>query len=177
MTECPDFFAPLEAWRKFNVRDHGRLLVSANHPIPWRRVEPDAAVCLADASHPRDEPCPALRCTCGYYAYKTKDAARQHGQGQVLAKVAVWGRIASHTRGYRAERIRLLALIVPQDSGWATALPALADRYHIPVTEGETSWISASPNGSSSWNPYPNASNQAASPTSIAFGQMYGSPS
>lgn len=145
----PDYFAALTAWRKFAVRDNGRVLVSANHPIPWTRIEPDPAVCLSDSAHPPGEPCPALRCSCGYYAYKSRDDARQHSQGLILARVELWGRIAQHTRGYRAEHIRLCELIVPHAY---PAIAALAARYPIPVTEGDPAWTSENLNASSLLN-------------------------
>jgi hypothetical protein len=148
----PDFFGELTGWRKFAVRDRGRLLVSAMHPIPWRSADPGEAVCIADhelVSHV----CPDLRCTCGFYAYKRHDDGVQHGQGVVLAQVKLWGRVVEHVHGYRAERMRIAALFVK--SGTAS-VRALTDRYQVPVTEGEESWILENPSASSPSNPYPN---------------------
>lgn len=48
---------------------------------------------------------------CGWYAFKDKGAAIRHGEGmtdRVLAKVELSGRVIEHTRGYRAQVMRLV---------------------------------------------------------------------
>lgn len=133
------------------------MLVSANHPIPWATADPGPALCVAtDATHPPDESCPALACTCGFYAYTNRADAVRHEQGIVLARVALWGRLVQHARGYRAERIRLVALHVWRDV--PADAHALETRYSIPVTveEGVPAWTSVSPNALSSLNQFQN---------------------
>lgn len=158
----PDYFQPLTGWRKFGVREGGGVLVSANYPQPWHSAEAPAAVCIAErggydvltmtvtdrAAHP--EPAPALKCHCGYYAYKARNDAAQHQQGSVLARVELWGRVVIHARGYRAERLKIAELFIPHDY---PAREALAARYGVPLTE-DSSWTWASRNASSSSNPY-----------------------
>jgi hypothetical protein len=149
LMSVPDFFTELIAWRKFDLRDAGRLLVSVNHPIPWGTVDPGPAFCIADSNlHGYDEECPAFRCSCGFYAYKTRDDAAMHAQGRILVRVMLWGRIAEHKRGYRAERIKLAEIFVPKD---LPTIAALEKRYNIPVTvdEGAALWTSVNPSASS----------------------------
>lgn len=155
----PDFFSELTGWRRFSVRDHGRILVSVNHPIPWATVDPGPAVCVADNGtsmgcvivHRKDEPCPGADCSCGFYAYKKREHAVQHGQGQLLARVLLWGRLVEHKRGYRASRIKLAEIFVPKDYPESEAL---ASRYQIPVTidEGAHTWTLESLYGLSQLN-------------------------
>ncbi len=178
MAPTPDFFHALTGWRKFSVRDRGRVLVSVNHPIPWPTADPGPACCLLDPAmtmqrvydpgtdtyqikvvadpHPLADPCPSLTCGCGYYAYKERAHAEAHGdQGTLLARVELWGRLVEHARGWRAERMKLAEIFVgPEDA----AVAALEARYQVPVTrvepvartiEGEL-WTSANRNASSS---------------------------
>lgn len=181
MSEFPDFFTELIAWRKFAVKDSGRLLVSANIAIPWATVDPGPATCIQPV-HPLDEPCPSLKCHCGYYAYKTKDDAIAHAQGYVLGRVLVWGRVAQHVRGYRAARMKLVELFVPPDYPSA-GRDGLIARYQIPVTlDGGIAWTSENPNASLSLsqlanqylsqqnNPY---SRRLSSQQALAYQQQY----
>ena len=141
MNELPDFFVALTGWRKFNTRDSGRVLVSANHPIPWLSADPGEAVCVAEDAnrsvydpstdriieqnerHPKSVSTPALKCSCGYYVYKRRMDAQLHHQGDVLARVEVWGRIVEHAHGYRAGRIKIVELFVSPDDS-QTDIPA-----------------------------------------------------
>lgn len=164
MSETPDFFTELTGWRKFAVRDHGRVLVSANYPQPWAGVDPGPAICTLDLSgvfiffsatpaHPITEPCPCLTCSCGYYAYKTRVEAEQHQQGSVLARVELWGRLVEHRRGYRAERIRIAELFVLRDYP-EVGRAGLAARYGVPIhVEEKTAWISETLSESLSLSP------------------------
>jgi hypothetical protein len=152
----PDYIQPLEAWRKFTVADRGRVLASVAIGGGWTQADPGPAFCAGE-SH--DEPTPHLACSCGYYAYKTREMAEQHGQGHILARCEVWGRIAEHTNGYRAERICLKEIFM-LDGGldiggyWQGCADSLRKRYQIPVTilKGQTSWTSENPNVLSSWS-------------------------
>lgn len=162
----PDFFAPLEAWRKFSVTDRGRVLKSVGVSGVWPMADPGAAFCQAENwfnpasdAPAHEDPCPSLGCSCGFYAYKTRDDAEKHGQGHILARVEVWGRIAEHERGYRAERVKLKELFLLDSEMYQGDAVALQARYQIPVTtlKGQSAWISESLDASSlsslSWSP------------------------
>jgi len=165
--EIPDYIVPFEGWRKFKLRANGSLLVSANYPFPWKEADPGDAVCLSDSGgwfnqnlgdppeyeeHTADQPCPHLRCTCGWYSFKTREQAEAHRQGYVLARVSVWGRVAVHRRGYRSSRIAIQELfLLNPEVQVPVARQALVDRYRVPITVLErTEWISENPNVSSS---------------------------
>jgi len=161
----PDYLEPLTGWRRFNLRQRGSLLVSANYPTPWPTRDPGEACCIAEANayfttlqgaedwepHAPDDPVPQLGCTCGFYAFKDRARAEDHHQGSVLARVALWGRVAVHVHGYRAQRIRIEELFC--DHRAVVTPQALRERYQIPVTEVESTWTLENPSGSSSSNP------------------------
>jgi hypothetical protein len=152
MTQIPDFFHALIGWRKFEFAVGGRVLTSAGHTDHWWPMHDlGEALCRATGDHDA----PQLQCSCGFYCYKTREDAQQHAQGSILAKVEVWGRLAEHTRGYRAQHMKILELFV---SPSFSARSSLETRYHVPVTvdEGASTWISENPYGSSSPNPFQN---------------------
>ena len=154
MTQIPDFFSTLTGWRKFDVAGNGRMLTSAGMTVHWwPTVDLGDAVCIVASDHEA----PQLECTCGFYCYKERKDAEQHAQGSILAKVEIWGRIAEHTRGFRAQHMKILALFV---SPSFAARSSLETRYHVPVNvdEGVSTWISENPYGSSSQNQWPRPS-------------------
>jgi len=55
-----------------------------------------------------------LGCTCGFYAYFDARHNPHHAPGNVEALIEGWGTVTSGTRGFRAEKARLVALIVPR---------------------------------------------------------------
>jgi hypothetical protein len=65
-------------------------------------------------SHPRSEKGKlSIGSTCGLYAYKTKEIAHGEGfdyQGSILGRVALWGDIVPHERGFRGQNGRTLEL-------------------------------------------------------------------
>lgn len=67
----------------------------------------------------------SLDCACGFYAYTDTDANPHHEDGNVMALVEASGVATVGTRGFRAEKARIVALVAPKR-------PALAgwwDRY------------------------------------------------
>jgi len=144
----PDFFHALTAWRKFDVAAHARILASAGHTDHWwPTADLGEAICRAYQNHDA----PQLECTCGFYCFKARVDAEQHQQGSILARVEIWGRLAEHRRGYRAQYMRIEELFV---SPSFSARPALESRYHVPVTvdQGADTWISENPCGLSPWS-------------------------
>jgi hypothetical protein len=155
----PDYMAPLEGWRAFGLTQGNAVLRSVVQKVPWPSVESGEACCLDPGlgfgghRHGAEEPCPKERCTCGFYAYKTREQAEHEGdQSLVLARVALWGVVVIHERGYRAARMRIEELFVPQ--GLDTAVAALMDRYPVPLHVVEAPpWTSAYLNAPSTSNP------------------------
>lgn len=74
------------------------------------------------APEPKSEPEPThqvggLGCACGFYAYFDGDNT-YHQHGQVEAVVQGYGVTTVGSRGFRAEKSRLLALVRPGRPGW-----------------------------------------------------------
>jgi hypothetical protein len=152
--------APLEGWRKFELMQDNSVLRSVVHRVPWTSVESGEACCFAQSVtgglsvllHRAGEPCPKQACTCGFYAFKTREQAEAADDCLVLARVALWGVVVVHQRGYRAARMRIEELFIPQ--GLDTAVAALMDRYPVPLHVIERpSWTSGYQNAPSTLNP------------------------
>jgi hypothetical protein len=88
-------------WTLAGTRDAAdvRLLPIADTGRPWPVREPLRAEC-AKRRHHR---VPALDCTCGIHATAEIDLLRRTRDPAVLGTIAVWGRIAEHEHGLRAE--------------------------------------------------------------------------
>jgi hypothetical protein len=94
---------PIVAWRAWSLsgwRNGSHLLL---RPVarrgPWKPLEPATAGCRHNPLH---DP-PALDCHCGLHASPTLDILRRTRCPAVLGRVALWGRIVEHERGYRGQ--------------------------------------------------------------------------
>lgn len=157
MNTAPDFFHTLTGWRKFDTANGGKLLTSAGHvDHAWPVSDLGEAYCRSGwaESHGSQHDAPQLNCTCGFYCYKERADAEQHAQGRLLAKVEIWGRLAEHARGYRAQHMKILELYVPPNF---PEIVALTKRYGVAVfiDEGAETWTSENPYASSLPNPWP----------------------
>lgn len=124
-------------------------LTSLNRGYGWEREE-NLARCLPPARrlgrrakpHPL-ESVPAKGCSCGIFAYSELDMAEYYGRvagGQILGAISGSGRIRVHRHGFRAQRARIIALLIPP---WGLIGPAArerersaaeaADRYRVPL--------------------------------------------
>jgi hypothetical protein len=96
----------IRALRTFRLSRSGRL-----HPVAYQAGEPwedgaNSAHCLGHSHTPA-----APGCRCGFWAYGTHHAARDHAEARrVLAVVACWGRVVPGTRGVRAQHARIEAI-------------------------------------------------------------------
>jgi hypothetical protein len=104
----------VDGWRAWSVveRDGELWLSSLTRPEDW---EPGAAL-DASCSRRRHAP-PGRGCSCGIYAAAEPEELAGLGRiaGAVVGQVSLWGRIAEHSRGYRAEvaypaRLRLVCV-------------------------------------------------------------------
>jgi hypothetical protein len=103
--------------------------------------------------HRADEPCPKEVCTCGFYAFKTREQAVEEDGWAVLARVALWGKVIVHQRGYRAARMRIEELFIVQGHDPAV-VAALMDRYPVPLHFVEKpKWTSDYQSAPSTLNP------------------------
>jgi hypothetical protein len=91
----------------------------------WMSATDEATCHLWQEPHVRvDHPAPFTGCTCGLYAYYRATTVPP-SRGQVFGVVAVTGRVILATRGMKAERMSILALV--------TDYSALGDRYGVPI--------------------------------------------
>jgi hypothetical protein len=76
-----------------------RLLPIADTGRPWPAREPMRAECARRRHHR----VPAVDCTCGIHATAEPDLLRRTRDPAVLGTIALWGRVAEHEHGLRAE--------------------------------------------------------------------------
>lgn len=97
---------------------------------------------FSSAYHPRHEPAPASRCSCGLYACHDMAALTRRFQLDVTsskpqvvrAAVRMWGDIDVHADGCRAQWMEVVALAAADDVERA-ALSSVAAAYGVPVVD------------------------------------------
>lgn len=158
----PDSFDPIIAYRAWRV-SKGGLIHGLAQRAPWPPYAPMEARCsggispLASHYEPNERnphldaadeyiPPPALRCTCGIYAFKTlPDVAiiREEYRGQpfVWGEVKLWGRVIECHLGYRAE----FAYPGELSASQRYVVDYVAKRYGVPVRLLETEEDEAEP--------------------------------
>lgn len=108
---------PIVAWRGWNFCETSEKLMLlrsvVNRDYIWTPFEPAAG--SVDGRH-------------GIHAYKSREDAA--GKYAVWGSVYLWGKIAEHERGYRAEFAYPKELWAPLDEG---DLARLRDNYGVPV--------------------------------------------
>jgi hypothetical protein len=93
----------VEGWRAWSVieRDGDVWLASLTRPEEWEPETPFAATCERRTHQP-----PRRGCSCGVYA--AAEPAELAGLGRIagaaVGRVSLWGRVAEHSRGFRAAR-------------------------------------------------------------------------
>jgi hypothetical protein len=97
-------YEPIIAWRAWALSGHrdgtGLLLRPvAGRARPWKPLEMATAVCKASRFHRS----PHIDCTCGLHGTHDPDTLRKARTPAVLGRVALWGRVIEHERGWRAE--------------------------------------------------------------------------
>jgi hypothetical protein len=94
----------IDAWRTWTLvgsRDglDVRLFPIAGTGKAWPAREPVLGRCARRRNHH----VPAVDCTCGIHATHAIDILRRTRDPSVLGTVALWGRVAEHDHGWRAE--------------------------------------------------------------------------
>jgi hypothetical protein len=107
------------AWRL--IGSHLHALSNSDHL--WESASKEAACTLAPMTGV-DHPAPFTGCTCGLYAYY-RPTTVPASLDQVFGVVAVAGRVILATRGMKAERMTILALVIDD--------AALSERYGVPI--------------------------------------------
>lgn len=105
---------PLVAWRTWALSGSSRGEDLLLRPVvtrgrAWLPREVAEARCERHWTHTP----PELDCLCGFHASPTFDVLRRTRCPAVLGRVALWGRVIVHERGYRArfaypQRLRLI---------------------------------------------------------------------
>lgn len=132
---------PVLGWRAWRLRriEGGLRIVPTTPRSAW---EPRVAIhATCSGSHTREymvynpelaatHRSPEPGCTCGIHAIKDPGRLARAGRSAaVVGRVAMWGRVIEHTKGYRAEfaypsRLRLVCSWCL----WYGRLPAIPDR-------------------------------------------------
>jgi hypothetical protein len=89
---------------------------------------------------------PDPHCSCGFYATKERGDA---DESDVWLDVELSGQVISHEKGYRAERQRVLSVVVPCCS-WVICKESSVAMSYEPGTPGDY----MSPSSSDSWMPW-----------------------
>lgn len=93
---------------------------------------------------------PHQGCGCGLYAFYDRDSCGEYGDGRakesgVRGVVSAWGKVIRHEYGFRAEYMRLEAIILERETmehfgatvGLKGAHKNLADRHGVPLIKPE----------------------------------------
>jgi hypothetical protein len=125
-SRAPDLIAPVVAFRLWRLRDG--TLHSAWAPDAWPSATMTAR-CHAGAAPPHD------RCTCGVHAWHSQVpfTATNPVRDLVAGAVVVWGRVAVHDTGLRAQHARIVALARPLGRRKRAAVEEVAARLGVPV--------------------------------------------
>jgi hypothetical protein len=99
----------LRGYRMWRVRS-GQLVANNSFNGEWMRGRLDAICRRSDMTKPSHD-APAEGCGCGIYGWYRPDEARLH-RGDVFGVVAVSGRVLLGDFGFRAQRGRVLAVVV-----------------------------------------------------------------
>jgi hypothetical protein len=112
--EIPFSAEAIDGWRAWSVieRDGDVWLSSLTRPEDWEPGAPFVASCTR-----RRHASPRRGCSCGVYAAAEPEELAGLGRiaGAAVGQVSLWGRVAEHTRGVRAEtaypaRLRLVCV-------------------------------------------------------------------
>lgn len=110
--DSPVFIGELRGYRGWVLPSERDKLSSIFKRFDW-----SPGVNIAECRQPwhdlSDDPCPSPYCTCGFYAhYSVKDAV-DYCSGLIYGSIMASGTIIPGTRGFRAERARVEAVILP----------------------------------------------------------------
>lgn len=134
---------PILAFRAWRIDNERELLLSCTCDHVWQPRTRESAHCTVNRTIHCGVP-PAWNCSCGFYAYKTvRDltASRYSDSPSglvVIGRVALWGRVIDHARGYRGMHAYPQILFY-RSSNSDDLVRRVADRYAIecvPSPEG-----------------------------------------
>jgi hypothetical protein len=94
----------VDAWRTWTVAGSRDGVDVRLYPIAGTgKAWPLRAPVVGECARRRNHRVPGLDCTCGIHATHSTDLLRHTRDPSVLGTVALWGRVAEHRHGWRAE--------------------------------------------------------------------------
>lgn len=109
------FVGEVRGVRRFRVRNSETLTPIFGRPAPFRpgtNVADCRAVMGPMLHHRGGRPPPAEECRCGFYAYYRDDLDHyQFTSNTMQGVVEAWGKVITGNNGFRAENMRLVALV------------------------------------------------------------------
>lgn len=95
--------------RSFNWDDDDKTLTGVAFTVPWESGENTAICGLDEDSCNGNDPA----CSCGFYAYW--DGSDDYsGYGKVSGVIEAYGKTVVGTRGFRAKKAKIVALLLPE---------------------------------------------------------------
>ena len=118
---------PIIAWREWSFLYPNYLLDRGKFQAWEPRVRYEAR-CRANEEHLA----PDLSCSCGIYAYNSREGVINDFPREIIGQVYLWGRVIEHEHGYRAQFAYPKSLIIINESilaqaGW------LSYKFGVPV--------------------------------------------
>lgn len=109
------FVGEVRGVRRFRVQNNETLTPLFGRPAPFRpgtNVAHCRAVMGPMLHHRGGRPAPAEECRCGFYAYYRDDLDDyQFTFNTMQGVVEAWGKVITGNNGFRAENMRLVALV------------------------------------------------------------------
>jgi hypothetical protein len=142
----PDVVGEVSGWRAWKVvgtKAVPRLMsvTQSAHGMGVNAIWPTGRWFQATCPKGCIEGLPVEGCSCGIYAAKSREQLVSLGYGvygdevmKVIGEVAFAGKVIPGTQGWRAEKGRILRLVVPYEM-WEWAAP-LATAYNVPADVG-----------------------------------------
>ena len=98
---------PIIAWRDWSFLYPNYLLDRGKFQAWEPRVRYEAR-CRANEEHLA----PDLSCSCGIYAYNSREGVINDFPREIIGQVYLWGRVIEHEHGYRAQFAYPKSLII-----------------------------------------------------------------
>lgn len=115
------------------VSMHNLALTLARHNGKvYLRKAPKPPAHRAIKERPASHRSGSVECRCGFYAYFDGGFNPHHAEGQVLGIIEGFGLVSVGSRGFRAEKARIVALVAP--AGWTSSWRSVKRNYrNVPV--------------------------------------------
>ncbi len=124
MTDVPDYISPILGYRIWQWDVAGLCSLNGESWRPGKPLEARCKVCdfaLWRGHHGAvhcPHSAPLIKCTCGIYAYKSLEHAREYGgeRSRIHGQVSLWGTIVEHQQGWRAQYAYPKSFFLPPEA-------------------------------------------------------------